>query len=463
MYHETNINFMRYQRILLLLSILLVFGCSNNDKNFQLSTSVNPNNSGEVTPSEGIFSDGEEIELSAIPNDGYQFIEWSGDVIGSENPKTVLMNSDKLITAEFEKREYPLNISITGEGQVSERVISLAKTEYEYGKSVEVTANPSNGWKFKEWNGDLNSRNAIDTVLIDNEINIQAVFEKELYSLNINVIGNGSVEEEIISQKTDYEYQTKVMISAIADEGWRFDSWEGDIRSFEYSFEVTVDSDKNITAVFEEGGFVSHGYVVGVSPSNDSEFTNRAYPTIKANWEGVGGNKIWTKMNLGAISYPQSPSDRDIKRRGWVFQFNRKQAFHYVGDYRNSDVIPSNTLVSSIDEDSDWEINNDPCNALLGDSWRVPTLEEWDAFYMAFREGSFNASIERDTGYESPLRLHSPFEGRAYWGINGSVGPYWSSAQFGDGSGRYLRIPTSGNLASSGKSSQFLVRCINDK
>ena len=40
--------------------------------------------------------------LTAVPDSGYQFNEWSGDLTGSENPATLLMDYDKEITATFE-------------------------------------------------------------------------------------------------------------------------------------------------------------------------------------------------------------------------------------------------------------------------------------------------------------------------------------------------------------------------
>ncbi len=42
------------------------------------------------------------ITLTAIPNSNYNFIDWSGDIISSDNPVNVLMKSDKTINANFQ-------------------------------------------------------------------------------------------------------------------------------------------------------------------------------------------------------------------------------------------------------------------------------------------------------------------------------------------------------------------------
>ncbi len=72
---------------------------------FYLSTHVDPEDGGEVTPaSPGAWFDmGEEIPVTAIPNEesGYVFVEWSGDLLSESNPDTVVMDSAMTITATF--------------------------------------------------------------------------------------------------------------------------------------------------------------------------------------------------------------------------------------------------------------------------------------------------------------------------------------------------------------------------
>lgn len=53
--------------------------------------------------------------LTAIPDTGYQFVQWSGDLTGNENPAVLFMDYDKDVTATFEYvgvSEYPTNRSI---------------------------------------------------------------------------------------------------------------------------------------------------------------------------------------------------------------------------------------------------------------------------------------------------------------------------------------------------------------
>lgn len=241
---------------ILILILLNFLGCKENSESFQLTTKVTPEGSGEVIPPDGIFSEDEEVELLAKPYEGYKFTEWSGAIIGNENPRNILINSDKNVTATFEKREYPLNIEIHGNGSISERVISNAKTDYEFGSIVELTAVSSSGWKFQNWSGDLQGNNITDTLRFDSEKNVQATFIRRTYDLNISVIGEGEVNEEVIeTPQKGYEFETKVELTPISYYGWEFEKWTGDISSTDSVIQITVDNDLDIVANFKRSNF----------------------------------------------------------------------------------------------------------------------------------------------------------------------------------------------------------------
>lgn len=82
---------------------LTYLGCSKDDDplQFSLTVTVAPLNSGTVSPSSGIFDDGEQISISAIPAEGYDFLKWSGAATGDSNPLVLSISSDTRIIAEF--------------------------------------------------------------------------------------------------------------------------------------------------------------------------------------------------------------------------------------------------------------------------------------------------------------------------------------------------------------------------
>ncbi|UII27141.1 T9SS type A sorting domain-containing protein [Fulvivirga maritima] len=68
--------------------------------NTQYTVSTATNGNGSVSGG-GTYAEGTVVSLSAVPNSGYVFNNWSGDVSGSANPLSVTVNGNKSITANF--------------------------------------------------------------------------------------------------------------------------------------------------------------------------------------------------------------------------------------------------------------------------------------------------------------------------------------------------------------------------
>ena len=64
---------------------------------------VNVNGDGTVTrnPDAPTYAHGTRVELTAVPGTGFDFTGWAGDLTGTANPDTVLMDAAKTVTASF--------------------------------------------------------------------------------------------------------------------------------------------------------------------------------------------------------------------------------------------------------------------------------------------------------------------------------------------------------------------------
>jgi hypothetical protein len=58
------------------------------------------------------FTVGQSVTVTAVPDDGEQFLGWSGDGSGTQDQLTLTMGARKVITAEF-KRKPQLSIKPT--------------------------------------------------------------------------------------------------------------------------------------------------------------------------------------------------------------------------------------------------------------------------------------------------------------------------------------------------------------
>jgi len=163
--------------LIISLSLLIIVSCSTESTPvYQLTTSSSPTDAGIVNPPVAEYEEGEEVQVTASPNEHWIFDSWLGGHTGNTNPATVTMNRDKDITALFIKREYPLTVETKGEGTVSERVVQAKTTDYPHGTTVELTANPADGWEFVEWQGDLTGNENPLTIQIENETSVTALF-----------------------------------------------------------------------------------------------------------------------------------------------------------------------------------------------------------------------------------------------------------------------------------------------
>lgn len=210
------------------------------------------------------------------------------------------------------------------------------------------------------------------------------------------------------------------------------------------------------------GDSISHGYLYAVTPDATPVFASRTYSTVQAAWTGTGGTKCWLKMNLGSTREANSATDTGLDAAGWFFQFNRSQG--YVNDGLNR--IPNTPWINPINETSDWVIGYDPCNKLLGGTWRIPTQTEWNAFLIAPIAQGGVASGYLSDAYASTLKLHA---GGNLSGGDGSlqnVGTYaylWSSGQNSSNTAGSFRFGTIGSFpVNATKNFAYTLRCIQD-
>jgi len=92
---------------LLLLSFLISCGTENTPI-FEFRATVIPVEGGSVTPSSGQFSQGDLIQVTAFPSQGWEFVRWEGDIAQTSNPVSIQMNSDVVLTAVFQRVEMPV-------------------------------------------------------------------------------------------------------------------------------------------------------------------------------------------------------------------------------------------------------------------------------------------------------------------------------------------------------------------
>jgi predicted outer membrane repeat protein len=143
---------------------------------YDLVTSTDPEQGGTIglTPPGGDYLAGTEVSVTAHSATGYAFDHWSGDLVGSTNPDTIVMDAYKTVTAHF-VAEYTLTVATDpcGAGAV---ILNPPGGVYSEGMVVSVTAQAVAGYVFDYWSGDLNGSANPETIVMDDNKTITANF-----------------------------------------------------------------------------------------------------------------------------------------------------------------------------------------------------------------------------------------------------------------------------------------------
>lgn len=114
--------------------LLIIYTCSSENETqnpepevVRYTLSIVSLEGGNVSEG-GTYDEGTESTITAIPDEGYQFLGWTGDVVSSENPITIIVSGDKNIIANFQQL-HPIYLDENG---VTVKAYDFALVGYEY-------------------------------------------------------------------------------------------------------------------------------------------------------------------------------------------------------------------------------------------------------------------------------------------------------------------------------------------
>jgi hypothetical protein len=240
---------------------------------YSLTISSTPG--GNVTePGVGTFVYGNStvVDLVAVSDDHYHFVEWTGDWTGNGTiadiyaaSTNITMDNSYSITANFELDPgwYSLTVSSTDGGRVIEPGVGI----YVYGNStvVDLVAQPDTGYQFLKWTGNVTTvadvNAASTTIAMNDSYSITASFEswqpEPKALLMISSTRGGSVTTP---GEGSFVYPLGATVSLVAepDEGGQFVRWSGDVGTiadvYGANTTITMDSPYSIMANFSGAG-----------------------------------------------------------------------------------------------------------------------------------------------------------------------------------------------------------------
>src|SRR5690625_8027638 len=101
--------------------------------------------------------------------------------------------------------------------------------DYPHGTTVKLTAERDHGWYFTHWEGDLEREENPAEIIVENETEITAVFERLDFPLTNNIVGYGTVTQQIVPAKTpDDTSETVIKLTTKPEPGRSISQWAGD-------------------------------------------------------------------------------------------------------------------------------------------------------------------------------------------------------------------------------------------
>ena len=303
---------------------------------------------GTAETSKTQVEDNEKITLTATPNEGYSFVNWTvnGKEVSTDNPYTATITEDTEFKANF--ISYKVTV-LSGEGGTA----TANKTQVGHNEQVTLTATPNEGYSFVNWtvNGEEVSTSATYTVTVTKDVEYIANFITHKVTI---IAGEGGTAK---ASKTQVGHNEQVTLTATPNEGYSFVNWtvNGEEVSTSATYTVTVTSNVEYKANFLEK-YNGHVYVdLGLSVKwatcNVGATTPEEYGDYFA-W-GETSTKTIYKYNWSNYKWRNSSDDRMTK---------------YCTESHYGVVDNKTTL----------ELKDDAARVNWGGKWRMPTKAEYD-------------------------------------------------------------------------------------
>ena len=218
----------------------------------ELIVEVNPADAGTVIidPEQEIFNEGDEVSLTAMAAEGWQFVNWTGADGNEINDQAVydltMPGEDLVITANFARINYTLTVFADPDiaGTVN---IDPDQEYYHAGDVVKLTAIPEAGWEFAGWfDGDdeISGSADFDFVMPAENSTLEARFARVNYTLTLAVSPEETGIINVDPERDYYHLGDSVTLTVMPNEGYRLLYWADRLgnqisnqQSFVFTFE----------------------------------------------------------------------------------------------------------------------------------------------------------------------------------------------------------------------------------
>ena len=168
-----------------------------------------------LNPKGGAYKKGQQLTITVMPNDGFEFWGWKKDTSGKENPLTITLEEDMELQAICTK--IPVRYKLDTEAEHGFLIPS--DTLIEENEQVTMQAIADSGYVFDYWMDDTSMTAPSFTFYMSKDTTIRARFA-EAVLLRVTA-ENGSVKPD----SGTFRKGSSVTLEASPDSGYKFVNW----------------------------------------------------------------------------------------------------------------------------------------------------------------------------------------------------------------------------------------------
>lgn len=191
----------------------------------------------------GITSGSMGPKITAIPNAGYEFVQWSD----AKNTPMRQDNAPTNVVAQFRKKATPVH-SITYTAAAHGTLEGKTYQQVEEGSTTSpVVAMPENGYRFVKWSDNVTDNPRTDK--LSRTVTVEAMFEVQpkLFTISYKTDGDGELDGELLQTVESGKSTTPVL--ALPNDGYMFNKWSDNVTTPMRS-ENSVSENMNLVAYF---------------------------------------------------------------------------------------------------------------------------------------------------------------------------------------------------------------------
>ena len=207
------------------------------------------------TSGDGIYPQGETVEVTATPNPGFEFAYWAenGENVSTEATYRFVADKNRTLMANFQIRYY--QILAEANPVISAKVSGSGK--YSAHDTVTLSVIMNGGYEFIGWEYEGEILSSSRTYRFVPEGDMYIVARTQKLTAGVSVVSS-PMEGGTVKGCGEYRMGSAVTLIAEPNDGYEFSYWadtDMNVLGFELTYNFTITDDTRLVAVFEQKAF----------------------------------------------------------------------------------------------------------------------------------------------------------------------------------------------------------------